>query len=86
MAVRARFENSADVGVFLRLTNTYCLAAYGGSEVRPRAQRTWFLRCFSAHWLTLSRPTSSDWFTLSLSLAMHSTFALSSTTWLGTSP
>lgn len=33
MAVRARFENTPDVGVFLKLTNTYCLAAFGGSEV-----------------------------------------------------
>jgi hypothetical protein len=33
VAVRARFENTPDVGVFLKLTNTYCLAAFGGSEV-----------------------------------------------------
>ena len=37
MAVRARFENSSDIGVFLKLTSTYCISAYGGSEVRrPR--------------------------------------------------
>jgi len=32
MAVRAQFENSNEIGVFSRLTNAYCLAAYGGSE------------------------------------------------------
>lgn len=33
MALRAQFENSDDVGVFSKLTNTYCLVAIGGSEV-----------------------------------------------------
>lgn len=32
MAVRAAFENSSEVGVWARLTNTYCLSALGGSE------------------------------------------------------
>lgn len=32
MAVRASFENSSEVGVFARLTNSYCLVALGGSE------------------------------------------------------
>jgi len=32
MAVRAQFESSSEVGVFSRLTNSYCLAALGGSE------------------------------------------------------
>ncbi|KAJ1540927.1 Eukaryotic translation initiation factor 6, partial [Nowakowskiella sp. JEL0078] len=32
MAVRAQFENSNDIGVFSRLTNSYCLVAIGGSE------------------------------------------------------
>eukprot|EP00933_Yihiella_yeosuensis_P009602 TRINITY_DN115611_c0_g1_i1.p1 TRINITY_DN115611_c0_g1~~TRINITY_DN115611_c0_g1_i1.p1 ORF type:complete len:241 (+),score=49.88 TRINITY_DN115611_c0_g1_i1:69-791(+) len=32
MAVRASFESSSEVGVFSRLTNSYCLAALGGSE------------------------------------------------------
>jgi len=32
MAVRARFENSCDVGVFSRLTNSYCLTPMGTSE------------------------------------------------------
>ncbi|CAJ0759797.1 19827_t:CDS:2 [Entrophospora sp. SA101] len=32
MAVRAQFENSNEIGVFSRLTNTYCLVAIGGSE------------------------------------------------------
>eukprot|EP00056_Hartaetosiga_gracilis_P016224 m.4359 g.4359 ORF g.4359 m.4359 type:complete len:238 (+) comp3868_c0_seq1:58-771(+) len=32
MAVRAQFEGSNDIGVFAKLTNTYCLAALGGSE------------------------------------------------------
>jgi len=30
--VRAQFENSSEVGVFARLTNSYCLVAIGGSE------------------------------------------------------
>mmetsp|Transcript_10995 Transcript_10995/g.31287 ORF Transcript_10995/g.31287 Transcript_10995/m.31287 type:complete len:242 (-) Transcript_10995:77-802(-) len=32
MAVRAQFESSSEVGVFSRLTNSYCLVAQGGSE------------------------------------------------------
>jgi len=32
MAVRAQFENSSDIGVFSKLTNSYCLVSYGGSE------------------------------------------------------
>jgi len=32
MAVRAQFENSSEIGVFARLTNAYCLVAYGGSD------------------------------------------------------
>jgi len=32
MAIRAQFENSNEVGVFARLTNSYCLVALGGSE------------------------------------------------------
>lgn len=32
MASRVSFENSCEVGVFCRLTNTYCLVASGGSE------------------------------------------------------
>jgi len=32
MAVRAQFENSSDIGVFSKLTNSYCLLSYGGSE------------------------------------------------------
>ncbi|RKP01179.1 hypothetical protein CXG81DRAFT_12328 [Caulochytrium protostelioides] len=32
MAVRAQFENSNDIGVFAKLTNSYCLVAIGGSE------------------------------------------------------
>ncbi|TFY71669.1 hypothetical protein EVG20_g1315 [Dentipellis fragilis] len=31
MATRMQFENSSDVGVFSKLTNSYCLAAIGGS-------------------------------------------------------
>ncbi|KZV94734.1 eukaryotic translation initiation factor 6 [Exidia glandulosa HHB12029] len=31
MAVRAQFENSSDIGVFSKLTNSYCLVALGGS-------------------------------------------------------
>jgi len=32
MAVRAQFESSSEVGVFSRLTNSYCLVCDGGSE------------------------------------------------------
>lgn len=32
MANRCQFENSNDVGVFAKLTNTYCLVSIGGSE------------------------------------------------------
>ncbi|KAL3458531.1 translation initiation factor IF6 [Aspergillus heterothallicus] len=32
MAVRAQFENSNEVGVFSRLTNSYALVAIGASE------------------------------------------------------
>ncbi|KAJ2462647.1 Eukaryotic translation initiation factor 6, partial [Coemansia sp. RSA 2320] len=32
MAVRAQFENSNEIGVFSKLTNSYCLVAIGGSE------------------------------------------------------
>jgi translation initiation factor 6 len=32
MATRAQFENSNEVGVFSKLTNSYCLTAIGGSE------------------------------------------------------
>lgn len=32
MAVRAQFESSNEVGVFAKLTNSYCLVALGGSE------------------------------------------------------
>jgi len=32
MAIRAQFENRNELGVFSRLTNSYCLVAIGGSE------------------------------------------------------
>uniref|UniRef100_A0A0X3PQR0 Eukaryotic translation initiation factor 6 n=1 Tax=Schistocephalus solidus TaxID=70667 RepID=A0A0X3PQR0_SCHSO len=32
MALRAQFEGHNDIGVFTRLTNTYCLVSIGGSE------------------------------------------------------
>mmetsp|Transcript_12968 Transcript_12968/g.52208 ORF Transcript_12968/g.52208 Transcript_12968/m.52208 type:complete len:134 (-) Transcript_12968:867-1268(-) len=32
MAVRHQYENSNDIGVFAKLTNSYCLTAMGGSE------------------------------------------------------
>ncbi|KFG57106.1 putative eukaryotic initiation factor-6, partial [Toxoplasma gondii RUB] len=32
MATRAQFESSNEVGVFAKLTNSYCLVALGGSE------------------------------------------------------
>ncbi|CAF1552129.1 unnamed protein product, partial [Didymodactylos carnosus] len=32
MAVRTQFQSSNDIGVFSRLTNSYCLVGIGGSE------------------------------------------------------
>ncbi|CAO1387242.1 unnamed protein product [Diamesa hyperborea] len=32
MALRVQFENNDDIGVFTKLTNSYCLVAIGGSE------------------------------------------------------
>eukprot|EP01069_Polyplicarium_translucidae_P001503 Polyplicarium_translucidae@DN1690_c0_g1_i1.p2 len=32
MALRTAFEGSSEIGVFARLTNSYCLVAHGGSE------------------------------------------------------
>jgi translation initiation factor 6 len=32
MAVRCQFENLSDIGVFAKLTNSYCIVALGGSE------------------------------------------------------
>src|SRR5205085_135853 len=32
MASRAQFENNNEIGVFSKLTNSYCLVAIGGSE------------------------------------------------------
>lgn len=32
MAFRVQFENHNDIGVFARLTNSYCLVSLGGTE------------------------------------------------------
>jgi len=32
MAVRAKYENSNEIGVYSKLTNTYCMVGVGGSE------------------------------------------------------
>ena len=32
MATRIQFENSNDIGVFAKLTNSYCLVSNAGSE------------------------------------------------------
>jgi len=32
MAVRAQFENSSEIGVFAKITNSYCLLAHGGTQ------------------------------------------------------
>ena len=32
MAVRAHFEGNNEIGVFAKLTNTYCIVGIGGSE------------------------------------------------------
>lgn len=32
MAIRTQFEGHNDIGVFTRLTNSYCLVSLGGSE------------------------------------------------------
>uniref|UniRef100_A0A8C7X6W4 Eukaryotic translation initiation factor 6 n=1 Tax=Oryzias sinensis TaxID=183150 RepID=A0A8C7X6W4_9TELE len=34
MAVRASFEKNNEVGCFAKLTNTYCLVAIGGNQLR----------------------------------------------------
>lgn len=33
MAVRVQFENSNEIGVFSKLTNAYCLVAWGGRNM-----------------------------------------------------
>ena len=40
MASRTKFENSSDIGVFVKLTNAYCLVAAGGSETFYSAFKT----------------------------------------------
>lgn len=32
MAMRVQFENNDDIGVFSKLTNSYCIVAIGGAE------------------------------------------------------
>lgn len=32
MALRVQFENHDDIGVFSKLTNSYCIVGIGGSE------------------------------------------------------
>ena len=32
MAVRARYENSNEIGVYSKLTNSYCMVGVGGSQ------------------------------------------------------
>lgn len=32
MAMRVQFENNDEIGVFSKLTNTYCIVAIGGAE------------------------------------------------------
>src|SRR4051812_48515691 len=32
MSIRCDYENSSDIGVFSKLTNSYCLVALGGSQ------------------------------------------------------
>lgn len=32
MAIRVQFEKNNEIGVFSKLTNTFCLAAIGGAE------------------------------------------------------
>lgn len=32
MALRVQFENNDDIGVFSKLTNSYCIVAIGGAE------------------------------------------------------
>lgn len=44
MAVRVQFENSNEVGVFSKLTNSYCLVAIGGSENFYRYFIIYFLK------------------------------------------
>ena len=37
MALRVQFENNDDIGVFSKLTNSYCLVAIGGAETFYRS-------------------------------------------------
>ena len=32
MAIRLKFENNIDIGVFIKLTNAYCLVSSSGSD------------------------------------------------------
>ena len=32
MSIRTNFENSNDIGIFAKLTNSYCIVGNGGSE------------------------------------------------------
>ena len=43
MAVRCMFESSSDIGVFAKLTNTYCIVGVGASENFYRYSRYYLL-------------------------------------------
>lgn len=43
MALRVQFENNDDIGVFSKLTNSYCLVAIGGAETFYRYSFILFL-------------------------------------------
>lgn len=43
MALRVQFENNDDIGVFSKLTNTYCIVAIGGAETFYRSALFYFI-------------------------------------------
>lgn len=47
MATRAHFEKSCEIGVFSKLTNTYCLTAIGASENFYRYQHVEYIKFYS---------------------------------------
>ena len=51
MAVRAHYENSNEIGVYGKLTNTYCMVGVGGSQNFYRLVH--FLTCFKGSYVNI---------------------------------
>mmetsp|Transcript_52434 Transcript_52434/g.131847 ORF Transcript_52434/g.131847 Transcript_52434/m.131847 type:complete len:247 (-) Transcript_52434:332-1072(-) len=66
MAIRAQFENSSDIGVFVKLTNSYCLISDTGDEEHFRvfenelAEHIPIARCSIAGCRILGRLTAGN--------------------------